>query len=683
MGEFLSRLLEEFGGDKDKHQAAYTVRVKTGDCRNAGTDANIYIALHSKDDERTKNVKLTGSFWQDHFERGDFNTFKPKELADKGPVLKLEVWRDLSGFNDSWYVDVIEVERHSTTTKYIFPVNRWVVDKPRLQLVEWDSRLPQDDESRKEQRLAELEAMKKKYDFVWRFEGVMPQARDVPMEEMITYGYEWDLTKQSLALSLQGVITRVRATFWNSLDDMKSIYGGDLPPPTCLSRWRKDTTFGMQRLVGCNPTQIRLCKKIPLKLPVTDDLLKPFLEGMSIGKAIRKKRLFVIDYEIMKEMPLRQGGEAPAPIALFFVNKDKDLVPVAIQLFQEPNENNPIFVPSDPEYTWMLAKMWFNLADASYHQSICRMGMSHLLMETIAVATHRCLSPSHPLNRLLTPHFRFLLGINHVGYDTLFGEDGWIEETLLIGRKGMMELIRRVWKDWNISKDGHMVHDLEDRGVNDPEVLPNYHYRDDGTLIYEAIEEYVRTVVNGYYGHAKKIKADPEVLEWGRTLATEPSAASPHTCGIKGIPSDGKFRNGQQLTELLTNIIYICSAGHAAVTFTQYDEYGFVPSYPGCLRGTPPKDKGVRTENDVLETLPPKDWTIRAMVMSRILSRRDTKALGDFEVQYMYDPIGKKAIETLHEELKAVTAEIDKRNKDRVQPYLILHPSCIPNSIAI
>lgn len=50
-----------------------------------------------------------------------------------------------------------------------------MVDKPRLQLVEWDSRLPQDDEDRKEQRLAELDAMKKKYDFVWRFEGVMPQ----------------------------------------------------------------------------------------------------------------------------------------------------------------------------------------------------------------------------------------------------------------------------------------------------------------------------------------------------------------------------------------------------------------------------------------------------------------------------------------------------------------------------
>lgn len=44
-------------------------------------------------------------------------------------------------------------------------------------------------------------------------------------------------------------------------------------------------------------------------MPVTDDLLKPFLEGMSIGKSIRKKQLFIIDYEILKDMPLRQGGE--------------------------------------------------------------------------------------------------------------------------------------------------------------------------------------------------------------------------------------------------------------------------------------------------------------------------------------------------------------------------------------
>ncbi|XP_071487669.1 polyunsaturated fatty acid 5-lipoxygenase-like [Diadema antillarum] len=681
MGEFLSKLREDIEGEQ---KTPFTIRVKTGDCRGAGTDANIFIALHGAQETRTKNVQLSGAFWQDNFERGQFNTFNPKELVDSGPVMKLEVWRDNSSLFNSWFVDLIEVERHSTNTTYVFPVNRWVKEWPRLQLVEWDCRLPQDDMDRHDQRLAELRSMQDKYQFDWRYRGLMPMIRDVPDEELQSNGNQLDVTKRSLYLSFQGLITRMRSIFWNSLDDLGDIYGKTLPPPACLEYWEMATSFGIQRLAGCNPTMIRLCKKIPDKLPVTDAMLQPLLEGMTKAKAIHKKRLFIIDYAIMKDLPTREGAVLPAPIALFFLTKDKELLPVAIQLFQERSEDNPIFLPTDPKYTWMLAKMWFNLADASYHQSVLNIGMCHFLMETVAVATHRCLSPSHPLYRLLAPHFRFLLGINHRAYEPMLAEDGWIQETLTVGTEGTIELIRRAWKTWDISRQGHLLHDMEDRDVDDPDVLPNYHYRDDGMLIYEAIEKCVRTVVNGHYGNARIIKDDPEVLEWGRTLAREPTAADQlYTCGIKGIPGNGLFKNGQQLTELLTSIIYTCSAGHAAVAFTQYENYGLLPFYPGYLRSSPPKDKAARTEADVLDTLPPKDWTIRAIVMSRLLSNKETKCFGDYEVQYMYDPIGKRAIQTLKQELKNACAEIERRNANRDVPYHVLHPCNIPNSIAI
>ena len=43
-----------------------------------------------------------------------------------------------------------------------------------------------------------------------------------------------------------------------------------------------------------------------------------------------------------------------------------------------------MFVPSDPKYTWMLAKMYYNNADAAFHQSCThlgkRFGIYHSLM---------------------------------------------------------------------------------------------------------------------------------------------------------------------------------------------------------------------------------------------------------------------------------------------------------------
>jgi arachidonate 5-lipoxygenase len=63
-----------------------------------------------------------------------------------------------------------------------------------------------------------------------------------------------------------------------------------------------------------------------------------------------------------------------APIALFYLNKKDELMPIAIQLFQEKSDTNPVFFPKDPPNLWLLVKMFFNMAEAQQHQSCTHLG---------------------------------------------------------------------------------------------------------------------------------------------------------------------------------------------------------------------------------------------------------------------------------------------------------------------
>lgn len=656
----------------------YWITIKTGDKKGSETDSNVFMCFINGDGIKSRDIPLDCK-WKNDFEAGSTDCFPVVNLPNFGILSGIEIWRDERMFDDDWFVQVIRVEKVDDSQEFIFPINRWIKANKKMKIKEGGCSLPQYDDDI-ENRRSELEDKREHYQFIVNAPGVPPQVKECPADETFSNDYKWDILKMKASLLLATKIKNLTSGDWDTLDDISKLYCDALPKPLGFDNWRSDIEFGLQRLSGCNPTQIRLCRKLPDNFAVTYEMIRALIDGITIEEAIEAKRLYIVDYTFMKDLECTDGRKTAAPLALFFVNEDKELMPIAIQLFPDPGTENPVFLPTDPEYTWMLAKMWFNNCDANYHQSCTHLAFTHLIMETIAVAAHRCLSPSHPIFQVLAPHFIYLLAINSRALKLLVSEGGWVDQCLTVGRIGLFNLIQMEMTKWRMDVNGTLPKDLEERGVEDTDALPNYCYRDDALLLWEAVSKYVSDVVQGYYENSEMIIQDDELQDFAHTLSASPDDGG---CGLLGVPGEGKFGSVEELQHALTSMLFIGSVNHAAANFCQYDEYGFPPNYPSMLLSSPPTDKDPKTERDILSLLPDKDKTLDIMLVCRLLSERGTKALGDFEVQYLFDKKGSDALNKFRSKLTEVGSVIDKRNLTRRTPYIYLHPSEVPNAISI
>lgn len=78
----------------------------------------------------------------------------------------------------------------------------------------------------------------------------------------------------------------------------------------------------------------------------------------------------------------------------------------------------------------------------------CRLG-THAILEPFIIATNRHLSVVHPINKLLTPHYRDTMNINALARQSLISADGLLEKTSVQG-KFSLEYSSWVYKNhWN------------------------------------------------------------------------------------------------------------------------------------------------------------------------------------------------------------------------------------------
>lgn len=404
----------------------------------------------------------------------------------------------------------------------------------------------------------------------------------------------------------------------NVQDSIEGIFKFD--PPKIIPRDTfcslRDDEFGRQAIAGINPLSIERLEVFPptSKLDpsiygspesaIKEEHIIGHLNGMSAQQALDENKLFILDYHdiylpFLDRINALDGRKAHGTRTLFFLTPMGTLKPIAIELSLPPVDPNYSSkqVLSPPEdattsWLWQLGKAHVCSNDVGVHQLINHWLRIHACMEPFIIAAHRQLSTMHPIFKLLDPHMRYTLEINALARETLINADGDLIESFFTPGKYCMQMSCAAYRDWwRFDLEG-LPADLIRRGVAIPDptqahglklLIEDYPYATDGLLIWSAIETLVKTYVNLYYTDASLVQDDTELQAW-----YDESIRVGHA-DVSDARWKPKLSTPADLASILTTIIWLTSAQHAAVNFRQYPYGGYVPTRPPLMRRLVPK----------------------------------------------------------------------------------------------
>lgn len=544
------------------------------------------------------------------------------------------------------------------------------------------ARLPQHETKRSRRRLRAqlLEQARGLYQFAYD-DGLPAYARQVPADEEFSSDKNqrmlWDMVATVAALGVGVVGQELDATRGlQAYDDLFD--DATVPLPSVSARCASDAEFGRQRLDGVNPFLLRRCTTLPNNFPVEQAAVAALLpSGQDLAALGAAGRLYLLDLAILDGIAAAPGRFLCAPMCLFCVDDQSRLMPLAIQLGQSPAAG-PIFTPLDDPWLWRTVKAHVQCADAQVQECVSHLLRTHMVMETIAVATHRQLSIAHPLHQLLVPHYRFTLAINRAARDKMLAPGGPIDNTMGVGRDGALALCAKAWKDWSFAQYD-LGADLAARGVHDPKLLPGYHYRDDALKVWDVIAEFVEAVLRQFYHRDADVVADSELQAWVRELA-DPAIGS-----FRGFADPGGgLASLDRLVQVATTIVFIATAEHSSTNNGQYDMYGYIPNVPGALFAPPPTTKAARSEQSLVDALSPPATAAEQIGMVHLLSEPTEQPLGRYAPEFFAgNPEIAPILARFDAALQALAKEIDARNVPLAVPYTYLHPAYLYASIEI
>ncbi|XP_011805778.1 PREDICTED: arachidonate 5-lipoxygenase [Colobus angolensis palliatus] len=441
---------------------SYTVTVATGSQWFAGTDDYIYLSLLGSAGCSEKHL-LDKPFYND-FERGAVDSYDVTVDEELGEIQLVKIEKRKYWLHDDWYLKYITLK--TPHGDYIeFPCYRWLTGDGEVVLRDGRAKLARDDQIHilKQHRRKELETRQKQYRWMEWNPG-FPLSIDAKCHKDLPRDIQFDSEKGvdfvlNYSKAMENLfINRFMHMFqssWNDFADFEKIFVkiSNTISERVMNHWQEDLMFGYQFLNGCNPVLIRRCTELPEKLPVTTEMVECSLERqLSLEQEVQQGNIFIVDFELLDGIDANKTDPCTlqflaTPICLLYKNLANKIVPIAIQLSQIPGDENPIFLPSDAKYDWLLAKIWVRSSDFHVHQTITHLLRTHLVSEVFGIAMYRQLPAVHPIFKLLVAHVRFTIAINTKAREQLICECGLFDKANATGGGGHVQMVQRAMKD--------------------------------------------------------------------------------------------------------------------------------------------------------------------------------------------------------------------------------------------
>ncbi|KAF2820291.1 Lipoxygenase [Ophiobolus disseminans] len=430
--------------------------------------------------------------------------------------------------------------------------------------------------------------------------------------------------------------------------------------------WYSDARFAQQHLSGVNPSTIEKAPAEKVK-EFIDEADKQGLEDVK-SLLFKGNDLFVQDYSYFRKATGLSNTEsfqnivpeldenrnptgkfalryACAPIVLFQLHSDGRLHPLAITLDYKGSLADSVTIfnkrlslddqaPVDEkhDWPWRYAKTCAQTADWVRHEISTHLVDTHMIEETIIVATNRTIPDAHIIHEILSPHWFRTLALNAAARAVLvpavMARVAGLGPSIDPKTSRVVSLVN--WSYSNFDFVGKYIpNDLKARGFDldaegAGEKYRNYPYATDMRLLWGVLRSFVESVIGTRYESDEDVQNDACIGNWCEEIQ-----------GAGQIPTFPTITTREQLVDAITMCIHTASPQHTAVNYLQDYYYSFVPAKPAALCTPLPSSLAALaayTEHNLTAALPIggdnakwKDWLLAAQLPELLSYKVDTQ----------------------------------------------------------